>query len=440
MKLLIANAFIKYISAALTPFVVTLRPCSGVNAVLTLTSFVVSLSNHANVYVLRQAQDERRLLWPHKIFMILLCIVITYTSTHAKNYRIRVLLDEHAVNEEAWQISCPEGFVLIQAEGGKKEKAYPVKKLDVSLKNKSKPLIYLNDNCYLKNKIYIVPQSGYLSFNGKQYQGSFLIAKDGNKLLLINCVDLEDYLCGVVHKESWPGWPLEVNKVFAIASRSYVLSMILDAKISKRLYHVRDTNKHQTYGGVHNNNEIRNAIEQTRGVYLGYDGKPIVAMFDACCGGIIPARIHNMSKTPYLAREYPCTHCQTCKLYKWRVEFKLQDFEKQIRKTHKSIKQLNNFMVKKRDKAGLVQEVIVKGKPKDIALSGQKIYAMFDQIKSFCFHVSKKGSKLVIKGRGRGHHRGLCQWGACEMVKRGWGDYQAILSFYYPGTTFMKLS
>lgn len=369
--------------------------------------------------------------------IISLLLFFSFVSVHAKNYRVRVLLAEQMIGDKPWEISTQEGFRLIDPSN-RKEKAYSVKNMKIALNKKDRPYIYLNGNCYMKDKMYLVPRTGYLSFNGKSYHGSFLLTKEKDKLLLINCVDLEEYLCGVIHKESWPGWPLEVNKVFAIASRSYVLSMTLDAKVTKRLYDVKDTNKHQTYGGLHTNQEIRKAVEQTRGVYLSYDGKPIVAMFDACCGGVIPARIDSIN-VAYLAREYPCTYCKTCKQYQWQVELGIKDFEKQIKKSHKSVKQLHNCTIQKRDKAGLVQEVLIKGKPKDIALSAQKLYSMFDQIKSYCFHILKKGTKFIIKGRGRGHHRGLCQWGAYEMVKRGWGDYQAILQFYYPGTTFTKL-
>ncbi len=45
---------------------------------------------------------------------------------------------------------------------------------------------------------------------------------------------------------------------------------------------------------------------------------------------------------------------------------------------------------------------------------------------------------ITFKGTGYGHHMGLCQWGARELVNQGW-NYKKILHFYYPGTTFMKL-
>lgn len=82
---------------------------------------------------------------------------------------------------------------------------------------------------------------------------------------------------------------------------------------------------------------------------------------------------------------------------------------------------------------------MLKGKPKDMIISGEKMYSVFKEIKSFYFNVSKKGEKILFTGRGYGHHRGLCQWGAHEMVRHGW-NHEKILEFYYPGTEFAKLT
>lgn len=50
----------------------------------------------------------------------------------------------------------------------------------------------------------------------------------------------------------------------------------------------------------------------------------------------------------------------------------------------------------------------------------------------------EKKKKIIFKGVGFGHHLGLCQWGAREMVRDGW-DYKRVLQFYYPDTYLMKL-
>ncbi|MCA9770436.1 SpoIID/LytB domain-containing protein [Candidatus Dependentiae bacterium] len=375
-----------------------------------------------------------------KMFFFLLFVS---SGMNAQKYCVRVLLNEQTLTGKPIEISCSKGFTLVVPNGKKlSKKKYLAKKVVVNIKKLgTQTAIYINKQRFTKNRIYLVPCSEYLHFDGGNYQGSFLLAKEKDTLLLINCIDVEDYLFSVLRTESWPGWPLEVNKVFAIACRSYALSMILSSRNSKRLYHVRNTNHHQTYSGFHDHDHLKDAVIQTHGVYLSYNKKPIVAMFDSCCGGVIPAGIENTNfdDAPYLARDYACTHCRRCKIYNWQAEFYLKDFEEILKNSLNDVYRLHGFTVKRRDKAGLVQEVMLKGKPKDMIISGEKMYSVFKEIKSFYFNVSKKGEKILFTGRGYGHHRGLCQWGAHEMVRHGW-NHEKILEFYYPGTEFAKLT
>ena len=91
----------------------------------------------------------------------------------------------------------------------------------------------------------------------------------------------------------------------------------------------------------------------------------------------------------------------------------------------------------KRDKAGLVKQVHIRGKKRTKLVSGQEMYSCIPGVKSFCFSIKKKGKKIVFDGRGYGHHVGLCQWGARQMVSKGYG-YKKILQFYYPGTRLRR--
>ena len=71
-------------------------------------------------------------------------------------------------------------------------------------------------------------------------------------------------------------------------------------------------------------------------------------------------------------------------------------------------------------------------------ITGKKLYSLVPAVKSFCFFSKKNQKQIMFKGRGYGHHVGLCQWGAREMVRDGW-DYRRILQFYYPNTEFKQL-
>src|SRR3989338_4602684 len=135
------------------------------------------------------------------------------------------------------------------------------------------------------------PYNGVTVHGEKRYQGTICLVKRDNTYLLINHVPLEDYVFSVLRTESWPGWPLEINKVLAIAVRSYILHQMLIASERGLAYHVRNTNHHQTYAGLHECPIARQAVLETTGIFLGYQGMPILAMFDCCCGGVIPGRV-----------------------------------------------------------------------------------------------------------------------------------------------------
>jgi len=365
-------------------------------------------------------------------------------------YNVRVLLDEWGTKKDhaesghlGWRLSSERGFKLSNRTGAvtldsvKSPKKNP-SELSISVRNGH---LYVNKVRYDDEILFIVPTKHATAFDANEYQGSFVIARKNDSVYLINSLDLEDYVFSVLRTESWPGWPLEVNKVFAVACRSYAIAMIMRSKSSKLPYHIKNTNVHQTYTGIHECPLLKTAVEETRGVFVSYEGKPIIAMFDGCCGGVVPAHIKgfNFTGAPYLARPYACTYCRSCKLYSWQAHYSANALTSMMKKTAPTIKKLKDIKVTKKDKAGLVQEVTLHSPRGAARVPGKKFYSSLKGIKSYCFTIHKHADTVTFKGRGYGHHLGLCQWGAREMVRRGW-QYRDILQFYYPNTTFMRLT
>lgn len=357
-----------------------------------------------------------------------------------KNYSVRVLLDEQKLTHHTpWAIASDQGFVLVDPDNGHQKVYCSAPTMTVGFK---RGIMYLNGKRYSRERVKIVPVRGMLTFNGNTYQGAFVLSKYEGNALLVNSLDIEQYVYSVLRSESWPGWPLEVNKAFAIMCRTYVIAMVLRSASNTKPYHIQNTNIHQVYNGFHKSTILQQAIEQTRGVFLSYDKKPIVAMFDSCCGGIIPARMKDVDfkKAPYLARKKVCTYCKNCSLYSWRAEYPVSTVLKALNTVkHPHIKQIKDMKISNKDAAGAVHEVSVKDKKRTVHVAGKKVYSLFKKVKSFCFTIKKKANSVVFTGRGYGHHLGVCQWGAREMVRRGY-SYKKILQFYYPNTTFMRLS
>src|SRR3990172_5773771 len=98
-------------------------------------------------------------------------------------------------------------------------------------------------------------------------------------------------------------------------------------------------------------------------------------MFDSCCGGIVPAHIQgvNFNDAPYLARKYACTHCKRCRVYSWEAQYAYHEIERLVRERIKQFKDLQHVKITKKDKAGVVQEAIIKGKDHTIKFTGKKL-------------------------------------------------------------------
>jgi len=350
-----------------------------------------------------------------------------------KSLLIRVLLLKITNKTEPQEImiESQDGFLITY--GAKNTKRIKNNKLCITFKNNS----FFINNHLIDDGIYQIKtdKKGFF-FNKKLYKGSLIIVLKKKSCLLINQLDLEEYVYAVLRSESWPGWSLEVNKVLAIACRSYAIALMIRAPKNAH-YHVKSSNIHQQYNlyGEHNHHAIRQAVEATKNMCLMYDKKPVLAMFDSCCGGLAPGLIDDFDfkKAPYLARSYPCHYCKKSSLYEWKIVFSKQDLIELLKNANISLHSISHIAVAKRDKAGIVKSVKIKDKKKEIVVSGKRIYSIAKEIKSFSFSITYKKDVIEFIGNGYGHHIGLCQWGACEMVRQGW-KFDEILKFYYPAT------
>ena len=364
------------------------------------------------------------------ILFILSCLI---HPTVCAQTLIKVLIEEISTEGEgSWELESKHGLKSELFESTNKK---PASKIKIFIRNGQ---IYYNGKQIKHPKVLIKPINGPIAVNSNFYDGDFIIYKTANRILLINRVELESYISSVLKTESWPGWPKEVNKVFAVASRSYVLAQVLTARKTKSPYHIRNTNHHQTYSGIHDQADIKEAVLETKGMILTYNGEPILAMFDCCCGGVVPANMDGIDfvSHPYLARTERCLHCQPFKIYSWQASYTDQDFKKILQTVIPHVHSIRKVSIKT-DKAGTVKNLLVHSGRNIHTVNARTIYSLFKEIKSFCYSINQKSNTVHVNGTGFGHHLGLCQWGARKMVEKG-HNYREILHFYYPKTKFTK--
>lgn len=359
------------------------------------------------------------------------------TSLCAEPLKVRVLLDDHIT--PSWTFKSSRGFKLCTNEGKEIQLGITYHKLSI-VHNEGALLV---NNKQLKQKeLWFVPYQGPIHFAGNCYEGRLGLVWNGNRWLLMNEVDSEEYTYSVLGSEGWPGWPLGFFKALAVAVRSYLLYQMDEAKKLKRPYHIKNSNYHQTYAGIHQCKIIRQAVDETENLVLLHKNKPILAMFDSCCGGVVPRYVRgfiDFNKVPYLARSYACQFCKKSKFFVWRKEYSLQDFALTLQNhSDDIIHKIKDVHIIKKDKAGVPHKVLVRTSKAEHFFSGKDLYRLKD-IKSFAFTIHKRGSRIIVKGNGYGHHMGLCQQGAYEMISRGY-SYKKVLTFYYPGTELTHYS
>jgi stage II sporulation protein D len=356
---------------------------------------------------------------------------------------IRVLLDEKKLNSNfSWQFSSAKGFIIFAPEERTKT-IFQAKQITITHKGKH---FFINGKKQPYDNLFILALDGPLVFNKRSYDGVFAVVEYKDSIYLVNHVDLEEYLLAVLPYESWPAWPDEVQKAFCITFRSYGIAKVLEQRSLHEKkgvpvpYDIKNTTAHQLYKGRSKSDRFKKIVKDTQGVVLAHKNKPILAMFDICCGGITPAHkkgIH-FSKAPYLERKYPCNFCKEHKFYKWRVTYLMDQVAKVLKKECPQMGRLREIKVSSYDKAGIAQEVRIRGSNRLFTITAARFKLLFKDIKSLAFTLEYSAKGLAVIGKGHGHHMGLCQRGAYHMVTRGW-KYRNILKFYYPHTSFMKL-
>ncbi|MGC4032329.1 MAG: SpoIID/LytB domain-containing protein [Tepidisphaeraceae bacterium] len=163
-----------------------------------------------------------------------------------------------------------------------------------------------------------------LSVNGQAYRGAVVLVPVGDgKFDVVNDVDVERYLQGVLAKELLPDWHPEAYRAQAVIARTYAL---YEAKTNPpgRAWDLNPDERSQVYGGVRAETPKSNeAVAATRGMVAAY-GPPgqeriFKAYFSACCGGTTSsaADVFNEPAIPPLSAKSNGLTCAISTRFNW---------------------------------------------------------------------------------------------------------------------------
>jgi len=282
----------------------------------------------------------------------------------------------------------------------------------------------------------LVPHNGAFSVNGCSYRGSLIIATDYFHLYVINKVDIESYLKGVLPREIVASWPEESLKAQAVAARTYAYRMIKDN--GTKLWHLDASHMSQVYGGQTGETDATNrAVEETRDIVLTYRGDLLTAFYHASSGGVTarPSDIWKVGdgEYPYLQSIRDPWSLGTPH-DSWESRFQITDLAR-LFNTGPLKKILVEYSPTGR---ALNLELVSSAGTLKISGNDFRLRLGASIIKSTYFKASIEGGALILRGKGFGHGVGLSQWGARNMAEKGY-SYKEILTFYYRDAALSKI-
>lgn len=345
----------------------------------------------------------------------------------------------------------------------------------------------------------------------QKFEGKLKFIVENGALTAINVIGVEDYLTSVISSEMSATASENLLKAHAVISRSWLLAQIEKNKeivAQKKEYSActctddelikwYDREDHvnfdvcaddhcQRYQGLTraSTKKVRDAIAQTWGEVLAYNGKICDARFSKCCGGAVEEFQHcwepvkhgylvklrdseNPAELPDLtveenARKWimdsPDAFCnttdkdilsqvlnsydqETVNFYRWKVEYDKKELgELILKRSGVDYGEILDLVPVERGTSGRLVRLKIVGTKKTMTIGKEleiRRTLSASHLYSSAFVVEKSGNKFILHGAGWGHGVGLCQIGAAVMGERGY-NYEQILLHYFVGASVEK--
>ncbi len=287
-----------------------------------------------------------------------------------------------------------------------------------------------------------------------RYHGALILhALAERRLAVVNEVDLEDYLKGVVGKEMNLAEGHEALKAQVIAARTYAVhEQRLERlrRVKGERFDLYDDERSQVYGGMERETALASRlVDETRGLFLTWEGRIVRAFYSSACGGHTEPAWEIMAdetdRIPPLAGR-KCGYCERRPASRWKepvIVAKKEIAERCLPRELQGAK-VKSVEITRTLPGGHALEVTVtfENSARTAKLHAQNEFRRAlgpSRFRSTLWdRIEDRGASIAVHGRGFGHGAGLCQVGAYEMAADG-GSAAAILEYYFPGAKVQKL-
>lgn len=408
-----------------------------------------------------------------------ICAVIKEREDAADQIRVLILGDGFQSRyHERIEITCPGSVRKVQGDS------------ETMLDPGSVVSVTSGDGTCSAQRLILEPQDGseltVTSLNRAQgqpsYAGRLEILDTDDGLVLVNELELEDYLKKVIPSEMPSSYEKEALKAQAVCARTYAFMQRKSNTYSAYGAQIDDSTQFQVYNNVDPDEKTAQAVQETYGKMLYYNGNPITAYyFSTSCGTTTNASIWDSDPedTPYLR----CLSLQTARsrlsfaseeafasfikkkdfpaydasypLYRWNFRTNGTIIASHVG----GVGKITGVSVTERGPGGVAMKLLVKGSEGETTISGQnairsalgdasltlnlmdgKTSDGWSLLPSGFLAIEETGTdeqgvvQFCVYGGGYGHGVGMSQNGAQGMAKAGMG-YEEILKYFYDGVT-----
>jgi stage II sporulation protein D len=309
-------------------------------------------------------------------------------------------------------------------------------------------LTYINDSIEVKSiaqtfgkfkSVQIIALAKFSTLKIKPFDGKtethldddLFLSSGKNSLTIINHVDIDNYVAGVVEAETGYSASDEYYKIQAIMCRTFAFES--KGKHKSEGFDLCDREHCQVFKGRNNRKpEIKLAVAATSGIVLvDTTNNLIFAAYHSNCGGQTDYSENVWKTDKHYLKPVIDSFCVSSRNANWEKIISVNDWEKYLVKQNKDYRKPTDSVYcfyqpqRKSDYELFGSKISLTQMRKDLKLN------------STFFHVEQDADKIIFSGLGSGHGVGLCQQGAIEMARKGY-SYKKILGYYYKGVRLVE--
>lgn len=254
---------------------------------------------------------------------------------------------------------------------------------------------------------------------------------------------MEEYIAGVVAGEMKSDWPVAALAAQAIIARTFTVQAIEEkGGVPERGTQAStDIKEFQAYSAAAINDNVRKAVEMTRGMIITYQGKPAQTWFHASAGGMTATAKEGLDyqqdEPPYIQSVQSPDELAPADVKNWTAAFSKQQVMDVLARKGQTVNRIDSIEIGSKGPSGRAATLVIN---KNINISGPQMRLGLGstELKSMLIdNIEVTGDRVTFSGRGYGHGVGLSQWGANKLATTG-KTPEEIIAHYFKGVTVEK--